>query len=594
MLSYKSERLGRLIVASSTFVSRPSTRVYRGPPKGCRARSTLSKIWVPTGGVSAIEGETGHGKLIRAGFLRQLLPLGLRVQNKIERLLDKHMESIGASRLSLSTITSEEIWRRSGRLDHVSSELFRLTDRKQVPIMLSPTHEEEITTLVAGTLKSFKDLPLRLYQTTRKYRDEMRPRHGLLRSREFIMKDLYTFDTSFESAIETYKCVSKAYRAFFADMKIPILVAEASSGDMGGDYSHEYHLAHPIGEDRVISCDSCEYTANDEVATARLSDHSRQTSPPLAITQADIGVWRGVTKDRTTLINAWYPIKSSHGTGTEINTHAVKELIAELDTSVNDPVHSWKDTAAARKEGKNTRPRIINVIDFRLETVYSQLKERLPLIPGSAQSTEPLSQSDINASQHGEPLNLVRLMDGDSCPRCESGSLRIHRALELGHTFYLGSRYSKPFELSVTLPNSKAPVPVEMGCYGIGVSRIFGAVAEHKADERGLNWPRAIAPFEIVVIPTSGVNSQTLEFHDKLTSWSSTGPGFDAVLDDRKETFGWKMQDADMTGYPVTIVLGKAWRERGVCEVQCRSLSSKENITVADLPAHLNGLLSQL
>ncbi|KAG8412443.1 hypothetical protein J3458_014617 [Metarhizium acridum] len=363
---------------------------------------------------------------------------------------------------------------------------------------------------------------------------------------------------------------------------------------MGGDYSHEYHLAHPIGEDRVISCDSCEYTANDEVATARLSNHSRQASPPRAITHADIGVWRGVTKDRTTLVNAWYPIKSSRGTGTEINMHAVKEVISELDTSVNDPVHSWKDATAAKKEGENTQPRIINVIDFRLETVYGQLKERLPLIPDSVQSTEPIPQSDINAPQHGQPLNLVRLMDGDSCPRCEPGSLRIHRALELGHTFYLGSRYSKPFELSVTFPNSKAPVPVEMGCYGIGVSRIFGAVAEHKADERGLNWPRAIAPFEIVVIPTSGVNSQTLEFHDKLTSWSSSGPGFDAVLDDRKETFGWKMQDADMTGYPVTIVLGKAWRERGVCEVQCRSLSSKENIAVEDLPVHLNALLSQL
>jgi prolyl-tRNA synthetase len=133
-----------------------------------------------------------------------------------------------------------------------------------------------------------------------------------------------------------------------------------------------------------------------------------------------------------------------------------------------------------------------------------------------------------------------------------------------------------------------------MGCYGIGVSRILGAVAEHKADERGLNWPRAIAPFEIVVIPTSGVNSQTLEFHDKLTSWSSSGPGFDAVLDDRKETFGWKMQDADMIGYPVTIVLGKAWREKGICEVQCRSLSLKDNVAVEDLPLHLNGLLCRL
>ncbi|KHN98557.1 prolyl-tRNA synthetase [Metarhizium album ARSEF 1941] len=408
------------------------------------------------------------------------------------------------------------------------------------------------------------------------------------------MNDLYTFDASFESAIDTYRCVSKAYRAFFAEMKIPILVAEASSGDMGGDYSHEYHLAHPMGEDTVISCDSCEYTANDEVATASSSKKSQKTSIPQAITRQDIRVWRGITRDRTTLINAWYPVKDENSTGAQINTNAVKQVIPELDTSINDAVQFWKDAASTKKNGKYTQSRILNVIDFRLKPVFGQVKENLPLIPDSVQDIKPLSQSDVIDLPQGEPLNLLRLMEGDDCPRCESGSLRIHRALELGHTFYLGARYSTPFELSVILPNSKDPVPVEMGCYGIGVSRIFGAVAEHKADERGLNWPRAIAPFEIVVIPTSGVTPETLGFFDKLTSRSSSGPGFDAVLDDRKETFGWKIQDADMIGYPVAIVLGKAWREGGTCEVQCRSLASKENIAVEDVPAHLNGLLSQL
>lgn len=419
----------------------------------------------------------------------------------------------------------------------------------------------------------------------------MRPRHGLLRSREFTMKDLYTFDTSFESAIDTYKDVAGAYRAFFAELKMPILVAEASSGDMGGDYSHEYHLAHPIGEDIVMSCDSCDYTANDEVATARPPKHSHQQSTGRNITKDDLGVWRGITKDRTTLVNAWYPIKGNNEVESEINTLAVKGAVPELDTSINDPVQSWSD---ALGDAKNSQPQIINVVDFRLNSAFAQLKETLPLMPDSVEITELVSQSDVTSTRDGEPLNLLRLMEGDGCPRCDTGSLRIHRALELGHTFYLGARYSNPLELSVTLPKSKNPVPVEMGCYGIGVSRIFGAVAEHKVDSRGLNWPRAIAPFEIAVIPTSGVNEQTLEFHDKLTSWSSSGPGFDAVLDDRKETFGWKMRDADMIGYPVTIVLGKAWREKGICEVQCRSLSLKENVTVEDLPTYVTNLLSQL
>ncbi|GAB0134890.1 hypothetical protein EsDP_00003244 [Epichloe bromicola] len=565
---------------------------------GARARSTLSKLWVPTGGVSETEGETGHKKLIRAGFLRQtqsglfqLLPLGLRVQNKIEALLDKHMESVGASKLSLSTITSEELWRRSGRFDQVSSELFRLADRKQFPMMLSPTHEEEITSLVASTLKSYKDLPLRLYQITRKYRDEMRPRHGLLRSREFVMKDLYTFDKSFDSAISTYRDVAGAYRAFFADLKIPILVAEASSGDMGGDHSHEYHLPNPIGEDTVISCDSCDYAANDEVATAR----KIPSSPPSVSTQnirvQDIHVWRGITKDRKTLVNAWYPA----GGGTEINTHVVKEVVVDLDTSINDPVEAWMEALSAGAEGGNHGDiKVINIVDTRLASSYSELAKELPIVPAAGEYPNEICQLPVITSHSGEGLNLLRPTQGDGCPRCETGQLRVHRALELGHTFYLGARYSEPLELSVTLPHSKHPMPVEMGCYGIGVSRIFGAVAEHKADERGLIWPRAIAPFEIVVIPTSGLTDATLGFYNDLTCQSASGYKFDVVLDDRKETFGWKMQDADLIGYPVTIVLGKAWREKGICEVQCRSLSLKENVAVGDLPSYLNTVLRRL
>ncbi|KAJ6445564.1 prolyl-tRNA synthetase [Purpureocillium lavendulum] len=500
----------------------------------------------------------------------QLLPLGLRVQQKIESLLDKHMQSIA----------------------DVCPKLFRLKDRKETDLLLSPTHEEEITTLVASTLKSYKDLPLRLYQTTRKYRDEMRPRHGLLRSREFVMKDLYTFDTSVESAIETYREVSGAYRAFFANLKLPVLVAEASSGDMGGDYSHEYHLASSIGEDTVAECSSCGYVANDEVAKAIPPSTDRLEARRNALTATDVRVWRGITKDRRTLVNAWYP---AHGDGSgvaDVNVHAVKEAVPELDASISDPIR-----LLGPEDGGGTTTStfgVLNVVDARLASSFSDLQPELPIIPAEL-TNAPSHQSPILQTPSGEALNLLRLADGDVCSSCKNGTLQIHRALELGHTFYLGTRYSEPLELSVSLPNTKGgPVPVQMGCYGIGVSRIFGAVAEHKADERGLNWPRAIAPFEVAVIPTSGVTDETLAFYDSLAGQGTLAPDFDIVLDDRKETFGWKMRDADVIGYPVTVVLGKSWRERGICEVQCRTLGVKENVAAEDVPAFLRDLLDKL
>ncbi|EGX90226.1 prolyl-tRNA synthetase [Cordyceps militaris CM01] len=549
-----------------------------------RCRSTLSKIWVPTGGIAETESESGHDKLIRAGFLRQsqagifqLLPLGLRVQNKIEKLIDKHMESIGASRLSLSTITSEELWKKSDRLDSVAPELFRLKDRKEVSLMLSPTHEEEITTLVANAVQSYKDLPLRLYQITRKYRDEMRPRQGLLRSREFLMKDLYTFDLSSEAAIETYQQVQAAYKAIFDEMKVQILVAEASSGDMGGNHSHEYHLADSTGEDTVAHCNSCEYTANDEVAISKINpQHALDTNAP-----SSYGLWRGITKDRNTLINAWYP----QSDGGNLNVHAVKTLVPELDTSVHDPLPLWEVAV------DNPETALVNIVDSRLAPGFGKIHSKLALLPEELQDDFIGPQFATSTATNGDGLNLLALAEGDGCPRCESGTLKISRALELGHTFYLGTRYSKPLEALVSLPEKPSqPIPIQMGCFGIGVSRIFGAVAENRADSRGLNWPRAIAPFEVAVIPSSAVNDEMLAFFDSLVD----GGSFDAVLDDRKKAFGWKMKDADITGYPVVVVLGKAWRERGVCEVQCRSLELKQEVAASELPMVLEQLLQKL
>ncbi|KAF2401062.1 class II aaRS and biotin synthetase [Trichodelitschia bisporula] len=395
------------------------------------SRDRLSCFWTPTESLNKddIKIENRHNYLVKGGFIRQthagifhLLPLGLRVQQKIEALLDKHMRSIGAAKLSMSSITSQELWKRSQRLpedfDKNPNEFFTVDGRRMSDFLLAPTHEEEITTLVTGLAKSYRDLPLRLYQVSRKYRNELRPRKGLLRAKEFVMKDLYTFDATAEAAMETYSEVRAAYDAFFTELGLPFASAQASSGDMGGKLSHEYHFTSPLGEDVVLSC-GCGYSANQEIGPT------------------------------------------------------------------------------------------------------------------------------------------------DACPDCGS-PLRSTHAIEVGHTFYLGTRYSEPLEAQVSAPNG-LPVLMHMGCYGIGVSRLIAAIAVMTADNKGLRWPRSIAPFSAVIIPFDGVTPEGVH-----KAYDDVQTVCDAVIDDRDKPFAWKLKDADLIGYPFIIVLGRRWMAAGEYEVQCR------------------------
>lgn len=414
------------------------------------------------------------------------------------------------------------------------------------------------------------------------------------------MKDLYTFDLTQTAAIETYRQVSAAYRSFFSELKLPYLVAEASSGDMGGDLSHEYHLPSAVGEDIVVKCNSCGYTANDEVATAR-SPSTSPSNPAQITSPSQVRVWRGVSKDRKTLVNAWYPQVLETSPDVGLNLHAVKSAFAELDTSIDDPLPLWR---AALTSGT---PEVVNIIDARLAPVFEGFRAELPLLPKllGAFEVEHSVRGGVDAAQ---PLNLVRLANGDGCPRCEEGTLKIHQALECGHTFHLGTRYSEPLDARVTLPQGKLPaaledeghelgssIPVQMGCHGVGVSRIFGAVAELLADNRGLNWPRAIAPFEVAIIPSASSKESTsaTDVYDSFVA-SASRHNFDMVIDDRNARFGWKMKDADLVGYPVVVIVGKLYSENGTCEVQCRRLSVCENVAVEALPEFIMNLLEQL
>ncbi|KAK9413621.1 hypothetical protein SUNI508_11830 [Seiridium unicorne] len=545
-------------------------------------RARLSRLWLPTSGITApAEEEDGHSKLIRAGYLRQshagifhMLPLGQRVQEKLERLIDKHMQQVGALKVSLSSISSQGLWEKTGRMAGYGPELFRFTDRKDTGYLLAPTHEEEITSFFSNHL-SYKNLPLRIYQIGRKYRDELRPRHGLLRSREFLMKDLYTFDADVETALQTYSEVRAAYSRLFDELKLPYLVAEASSGDIGGDLSHEYHLPSSVGEDNVISCDSCAYVANEELAVSNPGSTENRESDAVKRT------WYGISKDRSTLITVDYTT-TIDATVSPINTHAVKDIVPDLDPSIDD-ARSWYQSSG---DGGNSSLKTISLVD---QSYKHGGKEDIGSL---ASAEEPITRHP----KTGELLNLLRIQDGDSCAQCGSGKLQVQKAVELGHTFHLGTRYSEPLNAKVRL-SENVLVPMQMGCHGIGVSRIIGAVADHLADKKGLNWPRAIAPYEVIVIPGRHTKEEDVDLvYDHLDKHDSSGDGkpLDVVLDDRSESFAWKMNDADVIGYPVIVLLGRRWDADRVCEVQCRRLSLKEDVPFDELPVYVSKILSQL
>lgn len=419
------------------------------------------------------------------------------------------------------------------------------------------------------------------------------------------MKDLYTFDHSLSSALKTYEEARAAYNRLFDELKLPYLVAEATSGDIGGDLSHEYHLPSPIGEDNVIKCGTCTYVANEELAAAR------------PILPQDVGteaqVWRSITKDKRTLVNVWYPAKSNQATlsHSDINTHILKALVPGLDTSLEDALPLWESTLNSPTSDQRTQ--LLNIIDYRLG---EQFKTRLrddtsgfSMLPQDAAKLSLLDVKYMTTSTKKDPINTIRIRDGDYCPRCATGRLTVHKAIELGHTFHLGTKYSEALDARVQVPSalvegpepdsakpdSMVNVPMQMGCHGIGVSRIIGAVAHHLADAKGLNWPRAIAPFEVVVIPGRGMEEAARLASTALNiSSSSTFPPIDVALDDRGESFPWKMNDADLVGYPVIVVLGRKWMSDQLCEVQCRQLGSEEFVPLYELKRHVNKLLAQL
>ncbi|KAF2722770.1 prolyl-tRNA synthetase [Polychaeton citri CBS 116435] len=564
-------------------------------------RNYVSKLFAPTTGTKykgtsgRVSDDNGTDLLLRAGFIRQahsgvfhILPLGLRVQEKLERIIDRHMQGLlRASKASLSSITSEALWRDSGRFQSGrDSEFFQFEDRKGSKFLLSPTHEEEITSVVANAVASYEDLPLRIYQISRKYRDEARPRQGLLRGREFIMKDLYTFDASEAEALETYETARNAYNAIFAELGLPYLMASADSGNMGGNLSHEFHFVSDKGEDNVVSCTGCDYCVNEEVHAV---DTGNATTASLPHQTAF-----GISKDGQSLLVYYFPADGQieRSSPTDVNTttketinpHIIRASLPDLSIDFGEtaPVQRW---AGAVKNSPKTTPRVINIHDPRIDTNSVPAASAISAVAEALQQITSVRDVDIPQITYTSPSPITSPQPGDSCPRCSTGHLRLNQAVEIGHTFHLGDRYSKPLKAQVRT-SSNETVDVQMGCHGIGVSRVVGAVAAILADKRGLNWPLAIAPFGVVV-----VQNPQIECADDAKGVADAivmdAGGLDCVIDDRQKSIPWKLNDADLIGYPFIVVFGRAWGEKKMLELQCRALGVREEVAVGALVGRL-------
>jgi prolyl-tRNA synthetase len=544
-----------------------------------------------------------HRLLLRAGFIRQLmaghyslLPLGMRVRAKVIAIIREEMNGIGGQEFLLPSMQPAQIWEKSGRLSVMGEEMFRLKDRKGADVVLGMTHEEIFTTL-AAELSSYRELPQFWYQFQVKFRDEPRPKSGLIRVREFTMKDSYSFDLDEAGLDASFDAHRGAYERIFARLGIPALAVEASSGNMGGSDSIEFMCPTPAGEDLVARCPDCGYAANLEKATSALApvadeagpDAPQQLATPGVRTIEDLDKLHGVTADRQiktlvevidgkltlVLLRGDHPLaeqKLIDATGAiDIRPAQPEEIVAALGAS----------PGSLGAVGVTGLPVIA---DFAL-------RDRRSMTTGANVDDVHLTgvdvARDITVSTWAD---LREVSAGEPCPRC-GGSLELIQAVEVGHIFKLGRKYTNVLGVSVLGPDGTAITPI-MGSYGIGVERAIAAIAESHHDDAGLTWPVQVAPAEatVILLSTRDEAARTAAatlYQDLLAA------GVDVVLDDRDERPGVKFKDAELTGIPFRLTVGSRDLADGLIEITSRASGEKERVAVASAVDHVRAALGR-
>ena len=547
-----------------------------------------------------------HQLMLRAGMVRKLasglynwLPTGLRVLRKVEQIVREEMDLAGAQEVLMPVVQPMELWEESGRAPAYGPELLRITDRHNNPFCLGPTHEEVITDLVRNELHSYKQLPANFYQIQTKFRDEIRPRFGIMRSREFIMKDAYSFHADMESLAATYQVMHQAYCAIFDRLGLDYRPVEADTGAIGGAASHEFHVLADSGEDDIAFSDSSDYAANVELAEA-LAPATERPAPGAAMEKVDTPNAKTIEE-----LVAQFDLPMDKTVKTLVVKGAEEgQLIALLvrgDHELNDIKAEKLDAVAAPME-------------FASE---EEIRQAIGAGPGSLgpvglpipividRSVAVMSDFGAGANEDGkhyfninwerdvalpQVADLRNVVEGDPSPDGK-GTLTIKRGIEVGHIFQLGTKYSEALGAKVLDENGKSVV-MPMGCYGIGVTRVVAAAIEQNHDDRGIIWPAAIAPFQVALVPVNIKKSpRERELAEKLYA-ELTGAGIEVLFDDReKERLGVKLADSELLGIPHRVVIAERGMDNGVLEYKGRGDAENTEVAMDEVLAFLKGKL---
>lgn len=551
-------------------------------------------FFIPTLRENPKEAEVvSHTLLLRSGCMRQvasgiytILPLGKRVLDKVNNIVREEMNAIGANELIFPLLQPSELWIASGRWDFYGKELFRLQDRFERDFALAPTHEEVCTAIISNEIQSYRQLPLTVYQMHWKLRDEVRPRYGLLRGREFLMKDAYSFHSSLEDLDRVYTVMYETYSKIFSRLSLNYVAVEADTGAIGGSSSHEFMVLADIGEDTIVCCSSCGYTANIEKAVSLVSKkHQHLDIEPLS----PIDTPHVKTIEELSTYCSIQPNEIIKSIAYIVDNNKPVLVCIRGDRTINETKLQNYLTAhtiayATEEEIKTSFHSFEGVLgpygmpDDVLCIIDEEIELDIPYLIGAnkvdTHYKNCVIQRDIKRLYTQADIRTVE--EGDMCSRCSS-SLIFYRGIEVGHIFKLGTKYSKA--MGASFVNAEGLLePFIMGCYGIGLSRILPALVEQSHDEKGIIFPLSVAPFHCLIITLDNAEEIVHQANELYTSLSQY---CEVLYDDRDERAGVKLNDADLIGIPLQIILGKKGYQRGVVECKIRATGER-----CEVPLH--------
>ncbi|MEO5769573.1 MAG: proline--tRNA ligase [Polyangia bacterium] len=564
----------------------------------------LSKTLVPTLKEAPAEAEVpSHVFMVRGGYLRKVaagvysfLPLGWRVIQKITRVIREEMNRTGASEVFLPAVIPAELWQESGRWDKYGAQLLRFKDRKGGDFVIGPTHEEVIVDLVRGDVRSYRQLPLNLYQIQTKFRDELRPRAGLMRGREFIMKDAYSFHSDEKDATREYRVMYDAYARIFTRCGLAFRAVEADTGAIGGSMSHEFQVLTETGEDVLVACDSCDYAANVEQAETRRDEIAGAPNTATATATETMAPVQTPGKGSIEDVSAFLKLPPTRFVKTLIYVADGKPLAALVrgDRTINEV--KLKKAVGATADLALAGEAVVQTVTGAPVGFAGPVGLKVPVwcdseVAAMTDFVVGANQVDVHfrGVNPGRDFTATAIADlrqaapGDRCPRCANGTFKSHRGVEVGQVFFLGTKYSEPMKANF-LDAEGHEKPMVMGCYGIGVTRIAAAAIEQNHDKDGIIWPTPIAPYEVSLLSLQGDDPTLKAVCDKLYG-ELEAAGIEVLYDDRDERPGVKFKDADLIGIPWRMALGKKGLAEGIVEVKARRSPEVQKVKLDDAVA---------